>query len=331
MTQLTIAKPSKEVIQDAFDKGLTRYIKTRRSKVDSYVKDNYSFKGSLRRHKKSIGLDLLRVPLNILLMPITLITDLLAFLLKKIGLLKISSTLRKVPKSFETELDKEIKWLIYTELLELPYKDKHRESNKDALLDEVFNDTRLQTYAESVLIEVKERMKNPSFKQQLQISLAEYGTSKTAASEIASNVLGAAIAFATTKKTAFGSLGLGNIAATAIAHHLAVANFFLGSTAGAWYYSIAAASVPLKLLMVVTFAIIVILSIIATFIGIVTDPIQSKFGMHQRKLNKLIDTVEFQLRTDNIKNYNLHDKYVARVFDVIDALSMVGNIMAKKL
>jgi hypothetical protein len=51
----------------------------------------------------------------------------------------MSELVRKLPAGFDTRVQKEVKWLIYTELLEIPFERKKRKSSHDALLVQIIN------------------------------------------------------------------------------------------------------------------------------------------------------------------------------------------------
>ncbi|MBT3626590.1 MAG: hypothetical protein HN527_00730, partial [Rhodospirillaceae bacterium] len=51
---------AREIVQEA----VTRYCKTRESRIDSFARDNFSFLGSLRLHRHAVGLDMIRAPVN---------------------------------------------------------------------------------------------------------------------------------------------------------------------------------------------------------------------------------------------------------------------------
>ena len=58
---------ARAVVRDA----ASRYLASRRDRVDAFVDRHFSFAGTLRLHRRTIGWDLLRVPANLLLAPAT--------------------------------------------------------------------------------------------------------------------------------------------------------------------------------------------------------------------------------------------------------------------
>src|SRR6516165_5633074 len=71
-----------------------------------------------------------------------------------------------------------------------------------------------------------------------QMSRRLTGRRRGAVSELAGSLLTLAAGYAALSKATPGALSAGTAAAMAIAQHLAIANFWLGSTVGAWYYAV---------------------------------------------------------------------------------------------
>ena len=73
-----------------------------------------------------------------------------------------------------------------------------------------------------------------------------------------------------------------------------------------------------------TGGVAVALGVVASYTGMVTDPLQKSLGWHHKKLNKLIDALEVQL-SDNSDETELSykDGYVARIMDLADLLLQV--------
>jgi hypothetical protein len=64
-------------------------------------------------------------------------------------------------------------------------------------------------------------------------------------------------------------------------------------------------------------------SFVATFAGILTDPLQTKLGFHTKKLNKVLDSTEQILLGEDEAKLILKDHYIARVFDLMDWTQLI--------
>ena len=320
-------KERQSIVRQAVEEGVSRYIEARKAKVPTFVAEHFSFKGALRLHKKALGKDLYKGPLNILWSVPFIISRVIASTLGRLGQKRWSKKLDKLPKGFQTDVQKEVSWLIYTELLEIPYVQGHRISHKDALLSEILSDNTLSDWMTQWLAKIHDHSKDPAFRKALEKNLEEYATSRTAASELAGSILTLSAGYAAFNKAVPGTFAAGSATAAAIAQHVAVANFWLGTTLGTWYYSVMPVTASTGLLIATTGSLMAVLAIITTFAGIITDPVQAKLGFHQRRLLKFIDAFKAELLGTGQSHYKLKDQYVARVFDILDLLKTAAGVI----
>ena len=313
------------LIESAVKDGIMRYIESRRTRVPAFVETHFSFKGALRLHRKALGKDLYKGPLNVLWAVPSLAATTAASVLKKIGAQRPAGWLDKLPKGFETDVQKEVNWLIYTDLLELPYKQGERESTKDALLGEILNNPRLSGLIARYLIEINEKARSARFRGKLEENLKQYALSRTAAADLAGSIISLSAGFVGLHQVTPGALAAGSATAAALAQQIAISNFWLGTTLGGWYYALFPAAASTGLVIAATGSIMAALAIIATFAGVVTDPLQTKTGLHQKRLLKLIDALQDELSGEGAARFHLKDHYVARVFDLIDLLKLAAK------
>jgi hypothetical protein len=226
----------------------------------------------------------------------------------------------KITPGFKTNVQKELNWLIYTELLEIPYEMGKRKSTKDKLFEYILDHPDIAPIFIDVLKEIQLKSKNPKFKEQLEQNLQEYASSRTAVADLAGSIITLSLGATMFQKITPGSMATGSIIATTIAHKAAISNFFLGSTLGSLYYSIFPAAVPTGLLIASIGSVMAALSVVTSFIGVITDPLQAVLGIHKRRLRKFVDCVRDELIGKGESKFDLKDRYVARVFDLLDML-----------
>jgi hypothetical protein len=315
------------IIRKAVTNGAIRYVRGCEARIDDFVRRHYSFRGALRLHSHAIGLDIIRVPINIIWSLVNIILALVGFFAGLSHLWRIQRWIRKIPPGIETDMDRQISWLVVTELLRLPHEDGDKRSDTDALMEEITKDPSLRRLLNEEL-EVFERVSgNPDFCQRLNAKLQEYCATRTGSSELSSNAVLLITSKVTIGEAAFGALSAGTSVSAAIAHWVAVSNFWLGSTIGSYYYALVPVAVSMRLLTALTAAVAVLLAMVSTFIGILTDPIQAKLGLHQRRLKKLVYAIRDDLLGEDRKNFALREKYIGRLFDVVDVLSTVGRTL----
>jgi hypothetical protein len=302
----------------AVERAIGAYIESRKEKVPHFVKQHFSFKGAIRLNRKAFGSDLYKVPLNVAwtIPYITLRAS--SSLMKRMGLQKFPSHVERLPVGFETKVQREINWLIFTDLLEIPYAQEKRRSAKDALLEAILIQPEISSLFIGELYTIYSKSKDPRFRPALEKNLMEYSRSRTAASELAGNIISLSAGATVFGKMTPGALTVGGGLAAAIAQQTAISNFILGSTVGGLYYAVFPASASMGLVIASTGAVMAALATLTSFSGIISDPIQYKLGLHQKRLNRLIDCLDRELRGLGDSRLKIRDQYVARVFDLAD-------------
>ncbi len=325
-----ISAYDEKAINRAVNRAIDRYIRNRRKKVPQFVRQYFSFKGAAKLHKKALGADLIKGPVNISWSLIYTILRTGGTILKKTGEKRVSTLLtEKLPHGFATRVQQEINWLIYTELLELPYQHKKRESKKDALMEEILNQPEIASLFTEHLEKISKKSKDPKFRKILESNLREYASSRTAAADLAGTIISLSVGASVFHKMTPGAMATGATVATAIAQHTAISNFFFGSTLGSIYYSIFPVSASAGLILATTSSIMAAMAIVTSFAGIITDPLQAKLGIHQRRLQKFINSLENELKGTGKSKFEIKDRYIARVFDILDLIKTSAMAVAK--
>jgi hypothetical protein len=313
------------VVEAAVNRGIEHYVTMRRAKVPHFVAGHFSFRGALALHRKTLRKDFYKYPLNLLWGPPAAAIRGTAWLLDKAGPKQAAAWLYKLPPGIPTELEKELQWLLYTELLELPYAQGHRVSDRDALLEAILSDPKIAALSDEYLREIERHAGQPEFRAALERNLAEYGKTRLAVSELAGGLLNLASGYVAAHQVTPGALSAGTAAATAIAQQIAIAQFWLGSTIGAWYYAIFPASASAGLIVATTGALLTTVGVLSALAWVVIDPLLAKTGFHQRRLDRFIVALGEELCGSKRGNYRIRDHYIARVLDVLDILRVAAR------
>jgi len=309
-----------DIAKTAVENGIRKYILSRRDKVDSFVEDNYSFASAVELNKKAFGWDMLKTPANILWTPPYFLLSSAGKLTEKLTDKKFGASLSQLPAGFETDVEKEVTWRIYTQLLELPYEAKNREFGGNRLLAMILEEEGLSEVFEESLAALAQLAGDKEGQDKLAEKLSAYVDSRKAAAELSAAMISMAAGFVANKTLNFGAMGLGSIVASGLAHHAAVSSFVLGNTLGSLYYSVFSVTASKTAVAVSTGGVAIILGVISSYTGMLTDPLQKSLGLHQKKLNKLIDGLEAQLLSEDESSVSFRDGYAARVLDLADVL-----------
>ena len=307
-------------VETAVSKAIQEYIDSRKDKIPGFVKKHFSFPGALALNRKAIGSDLYKAPLNVIWLPPYTVLKTSSALLKKVGFQRISSRIENMPMGFTTDVQKEVTWLIFTGLLEIPYVQGKRKSNKDALLQITLDQPKISSFFTTALSKIYRKSRNPEFRFALEKNLLEYSKSRTAAADLAGSLISLSAGATMFHKMTPGALSAGGALAAAIAQQTAISNFVLGPTLGSLYYGVFPASTSVALVTVSTGTILAALAIMSSFSGIITDPIQYRLGIHGRRLDRLIDSIEKELKGVDNEGFKIRDHYVVRIFDLFDLI-----------
>ena len=314
-------------IHAAVSDATGHYLVDRRTLVASFTDRHFRWQGAWRINRRAFGKDLLRTPANVLWAVPRLLAQGSAVVGRKLGFNTLARQLDSLPSGFKTDVEREIEWLIYCELLELPFAQNGRCCTKDALLERILAHPAIQQLLIPELQQLDQLAHQQNFRQRLENYLSTYTTSRTAAADLSGTLLSLAAGIAAFKQFTPGAMAIGSTTATAVANQLAIANFALGSTLGSLYYGLFPAAASTGLLVATTSGLIAGLGVLSALAGVITDPIQQALGLHERKLLKLLDALKREL-TGQGDGYRLHDAYVARIFDLWDLLQTTTRALA---
>ncbi len=312
-------------VETAFSRAVRDYIDSRRKKVPEFVQTHFSFSGAIKINRKAFGKDLVKAPLNIAwALPYTAI-QMTSLLFKQVGLKKINKLMQNVPAGFKTSVQEEINSLIFNQLLELPNGKGQGKNVTDALLLEILEQPEVKSLFQDHLAQIMSQSQREGYRVALEKRLKEYSLSRNAVSELAGNIITLATGAGVMGKMTPGGISFGTLLAATIAQQSAISGFFMGSTLGGLYYGMFPASASMGLAVASTSTVLATLAIFSAFSGVITDPIQARLGIHEKRLNRLIDSLENTLLDKGDSDFNLRVKYLARVFDLFDLLKTAAH------
>ena len=319
------SKQQKQLIEQSIQSGMQSYIKQCHERVNDFVRTHYGFKGAFAINKKAIGLDMLKTPLNIIWTAPYFLLSNSGKLSQRLSNNKFGQRLSSLPAGFTTDVEKQVQWLIYDELLQLPYQQADRQSQHNALFDCILQQPQLITLFSDSFSQIAKLAEDTEAKLQFEQQLAQYVDSRKAAAELSSVLIAAASGYVANRGVSLGALSLGSTLAGSVSTHAAISSFTLGNTLGAFYYSVFPVSTAASTVILSTGAVAMLLGMVASYTGMITDPIQKSLGWHNKKLHRLIDNLGEQLQSEQAQSLAYKDAYVARIIDLADILLSIGN------
>jgi hypothetical protein len=296
------------------------YFESRRLRVDAFVDRHFSLAGSLTVHRRALGWDVLKVPINILLAVPNIGMQLSAVAARRLGANRMFRLLSSRRLLLDTAVGREIEWLVMAELLELPYRQGDRMCQKDALAEAILSSPHLETVLSETLDAIGRRADDPALQKQLEQAMATYTGTRAAAAEITTTLITLGAGIAALKRLTPGAILLGPALANVMAQQAALASFPLGATLGGlWYAAFPVAATP-GLIAGVTCSLMTASAVAAAFSGILADPIQRRLGLHQRRIRRLVDVLERQFNGDGEAGFVVRDQYAARLVSLLELL-----------
>jgi len=308
----------RQTVSDIFDAAVRRYVESRRPLVAPFVTDNFTLRGSLKLHRHAVGLDLVRAPYNVMAGMATAVRNVSAAGVRMAGAPETAAKMTSRNLFLKTKVARELEWRLHASLLELPLDQGDRKTTQDRLVEETLSDPRLAAQFEHLLTIVGDRASDTQFRERVTQAMQEYLGSRAAAADITSSLFAAGAGFVAYQKLTPGAAALSGVVAGSIAHSTAIANFWAGSWLGGMYYSIFAAKASPLLYAGVFAGMMVPIAMLTAFAGVVADPVQRALGLHERRLNKLLDVFEHNLLRDDGAQFVARDHYVARIMDLLD-------------
>jgi len=317
MAELPEEAPKTDQLERIYQEAVARYIAARHERVKAFVDTHFTFKGSLRLHRHSVGWDLVKSPVNAVSSALTVLKHAGSKALHLAGARDLSRRWDERNLFIETRLGRELDRLIRQDLLEITWG-VGEEDERDALMLEICKDPYVSEHLYSAMSALATMRDDEEFKERLTHTLEAYVGSRTAAADISVSLLSVAAGMALFQKVTPGLTALSASVSSSLAHALAVNSFWAGPWAGSLYYSIVGVTTPKLMMLGVFSGLLVPASILATFAGVVLDPIQRRAGLHERRLHRVIDTVEQQLLSNDPAPISFKDHYLARILDVLD-------------
>lgn len=301
--------------------GIARWAEERHARVGAFVDRNFSLAGTIRLHRRALGADLLRAPANVALMPLFVLAQLAAAGLRAAGARRAAGRLASRRPFLETAVARELAWRLNVDLLELPCDDGRRRSDRDALAAAILAELAAAGCCPAASAGAPLRHRTDAgLAARLDGVVGTWTGTRTAASELLSNLMLAGAGASAFQQLTPGALSLAPLLAGALAQQAAILSFPLGATLGSLWYGVFVVSPSPWLVAGVTVGLMVAGAVLTAFAGIAGDPLQRALGLHRRRLHRLIDALADQLRGDHEAALRVRDHYVARIFDVVDVV-----------
>ncbi|WP_339617930.1 DUF6635 family protein [uncultured Gilvimarinus sp.] len=296
----------------AIERGIERYFNECRRRVPAFVKRHFHYPGAWQTNRRALGWDMLRAPCNLLWVPFYLALQGVAWGVAALNMGRLARLLRRVPSGMQTTMQRYLMQCATSELL-LRTTDQNR--LRECIVAAIIEHESLMPASGAITGAENER----HLEQSLSDALSQYALTRTATADISNTLLATIAGAFTLQKFTPGGIAIGMTLAGIVANRWAAWDFILGPTVGGWYYALFPISPDAGLIVFSTAAVMVLMAIFACFSGLISDPLQGFCGIHQRRLNRMLDSLERDLKRRTSGSFRPKDAYLARLLDIVDA------------
>lgn len=283
---------------------LDDYFDQCRARVALFTHTHFSLGGTIRIHRGAFGKDLLIASVNVLLALPAAVALVLKLALRRTRWQGAARFIGRFSFGFPTSVEKSLVRLLAGELLGL------------ATTRPPF----ARTWATSAHAAALEGTR---FADMLEATLARYAAARRAAADITTALvvgLGGLIVFG---QFSPGSFSAGRMLADTVAREAAVREFWLGDTLGGWYYNFFSPDTSALLTIGAILSLMLVLCVCAAFAGLIADPLLKALRLHQRRLHRLLRSLENSAHSRSHTAFEPKDSLYARFMDVFDILKGV--------
>lgn len=290
------------------------YFSDLRANTDPFIKHHFTWPGTLRLHCAAFGWDVFRAPVNVVLSPVLVLTLIAALIFRRIRFPATANWFATRRIMLPTAVSRRVEALIATELLNLPRLQGSAEHDSGALARAVLAAPQFR----ELIRERAEVAEAHSLAQRIAGAIGAYAGTRSAVAEMTTALATLAVGALVFQALTPGVISMAPGVADAVARTAAIADFPLGRAIGGLWYGIFPTGASPGLVAASVALLVMIGSVIAAFAGILADPVQSYFGIHRRRLLRLIDTLEAELCGPANKPFAAREHFYVRLLDLWD-------------
>jgi len=261
------------------------YCEDCKHQIETFTARHFDWRGAWRLNRQALGFDLLRAPVNVFWAPVWVVAQVFAWLCRRLRLPRVANALATLPPGLKTSVQAQVRADVDAEILR---------QRPQAL--------------------------SPLQQQIIERALDRYITARQATAEISANIGILVVGFLIFDAFTPGGLGVGQMLAENVAWYAAVQDFWLGSSFGRLWYGWFPPDTPLWLTIVGIVIGLSLIALLAAFSGLVSDPIQRLFRLHQRRLRRMMAAIERDLQASNETGFRISEPFWARLMDGLDWL-----------
>lgn len=262
------------------DTTIETFIATKKAKIDSFVQNHFSLQETWQLQKTSMAFDIILYPLNTLWSIPYLTIKKSVEVADKLGWASANKSLNHLPSGFKTRYQKQTELLIAKNLISSNAAHELIEQLKDSsALSKSLNPEQIADLQQKISTLIKNEIDNHTSSQVLVTDLVASAVTLLAGKWIFGD-------------SSLSITDMGSKMARKFANEKASDNFFLGKNVGSVFYNAFPVAPTKTQILFATLSIGLLLTIFSIAAAVLSDPLRKKWGLHHKKLNFLLNTLE---------------------------------------
>ena len=260
-------------------------------------------------------------PVNVALSPVLVLTRIAAYGCRRAGWRGVAGWLTGRRVLLRTSVGRRVEVLLATELFDLTL-DEPAARDRCAL-------TRAVLAAPQFREMIRTRpsaAEAEALGRRIAGTLGEYAGTRSAVAEMTTALCVLVVGAVAFQALTPGMISMAPGVADAMARTNAIATFPLGERLGGMWYGTFAVDASPWLVGATVAGLVMIGSVVAAFAGVLADPVQSRLGIHRRRLGRLLDAVQDEVIGRGDKPFVAREHVYARVLDLWDAAASAFRI-----
>lgn len=309
-------------VEKAVRSKVGEYFMDRRTEVDVFVVRHFTWPGTFLLHQSALGWDILRAPMNVVLSPILVLTRIAAYLCRHARWRSGADWLASRRILLRTTVARRVEACVVTDLLQLPLAQGAVTRNPDTLSRAVLAAPQFR----EMIRKRGSAVDAEALGHRMEGAISEYATTRSAVAEMTTVLCALVVGALVFRALTPGMISMAPGVADAMASTNAITEFPLGQTIGGIWYGVFPTDASPWLITATMAGLVMIGSVFAAFAGVLADPVQSRLGIHRRRLLRLIDTLEAELTGAGQRPFVAREHFYARLLDLWDAGAGVFRI-----
>lgn len=276
---------SPPVVASHIDRAVAAYADACRARIPAFIVSHFSLRQTWALQRPTLAQDLLLGPINALWSIPYLTTSRICRGLDVLGVRTAARLLTLIPPGVKTGYQRRIESVIARSLLD--WGDEAPGQGLPRGLVQL-----LETHPE---LGGSDALRRAIAKDALQSVFDQFLSARALVTDVAGAVLTLGLGWFLFDTPSLGLMGISDRLARRNARNRAASRFFLGDRAGSVFYRVFRPQANWFETVAILAVLAFVIGAISTSCSVLFEPVRKRFGLHERRLHSLVDSIEREL------------------------------------